>query len=79
MLRGVRAQAFQILGAHRISLLDQLTDDLRLIGDRLQHHRIGDQLIVVDGFLAFRRIVATQNALAAEQEPLREPMKRLVD
>jgi len=34
MLRGVRAQAFQILGAHRISLLDQLTYNLRLIGDR---------------------------------------------
>ena len=77
MLRGVRAQAFQILCTHRISLLDQLTDDLCLIGNRLQHNGIGDELIVVDGLLVFGGIVAPQDTLAAEEEPLREPMECL--
>jgi hypothetical protein len=77
MLRGVRAQAFEILCMHRISLLDQLPDDSSLVGDRLKHHGVGDELIVMDCLLVFRGIVAPQDALAAEQNPLREPVKRL--
>jgi hypothetical protein len=47
MLRGVRTPAFEILCTHRIALLDQLSDDLSLIGDRLKYHGVNDGLVVI--------------------------------
>ena len=44
MLRRVGTEAFQTPGPHRISLLDELPDYLRLIGDGLQHVGVGDEL-----------------------------------
>jgi hypothetical protein len=77
MLRGIGTQPFEILSTNRISLLDQLTNRPGLVGHRLEHDGVGDELIVMDSLLAFRGIVASQNPLAAEQEPLGESMKRL--
>jgi hypothetical protein len=77
MLSGVRTQAFEILCTHRIPLLDQLSYDLSLISDLLKHHGVSDKFVVMNGLLVFRGIVAPQDPLATEQEPLGEPMKCL--
>jgi hypothetical protein len=50
---------------------------MRLVGDCLKNDDIGDELIVMNDLLVFRQIVAPQDALAAKQKLLGEPVKCL--